>query len=357
MPGVEFQAIFCTRREPNRQWELPPLQFPHIFLRERFVSRGSNFIHNNPDVLTALRRLNPDVIVTTGFNPTHLYAFAYAQLRGIPHVPMTDGTDVSEQSLSFRHRWVRKLVYARSKAFVSASLGGRRLYQTYGVPLQHWFQSCLCVDNNAYLRTPEPEHKEFDLIFCGRLVEDKNPLFALQVAAGVGRRLGRRTRILFVGSGEQEGMLRAAADEMAADLDASFHGHAEQNVLPSLYRSASVFLFPTAGDVWGVVANEACAAELPIIVSPNAGVVGELVLDGQNGFVRELELEQWVEATVSVLARPALRQRFAQCSAKLVNRFTFEQAAIGIVDACRHATDERYRNAVKVGAKQMGRTR
>ena len=58
-----------------------------------------------------------------------------------------------------------------------------------------------------------------------------------------------------------------------------FHGFAAQRELPDLYRSAKVFLFPTLADVWGVVANEACAAGLPVIVSPHAGVAGELVRD------------------------------------------------------------------------------
>src|SRR5690242_20061598 len=60
MQGIDLRVIFCTPREPNRQWELPPMQFNHVFLKEKFVTRGSNFIHNNPDVITKLKAIEPD---------------------------------------------------------------------------------------------------------------------------------------------------------------------------------------------------------------------------------------------------------------------------------------------------------
>lgn len=341
-PGVELHAIFCSEREPNRQWELPPLRFNHVFLKERFIERGSNYIHNNPDVLAALNGIAPDVIVTTGFNPTFLYAFAYAVIRNVPHVPMTDGTDISEASLSRWHRAVRRIVYARSRAFLAASLGGLRLYADYGIPRESGFLSCLCIDNDAYAAQAALQPKQYDLMFCGRIVADKNPLFALQLADGLATRLGRRTSILFVGSGEQEAELNAMADKLALRVDVSINGHAEQHELPALYASARVFVFPTARDVWGVVANEACAAGLPVMVTPDAGVAGELVLDGENGFICGLDLGQWIDRAELLLTNDALYRRFAARSLDLVSGYSFDHAADGIIQACRHAAGRRY---------------
>ncbi len=336
-PDIDLQAVFCSAREPNRQWELPPLRFNHVFLKERFVTKGSNFIHNNPDVLPVLKQLSPDVIVTTGFNPTFLYAFGYATVKGISHVPMTDGTDVSEAALSRWHRAMRRLVYARSQAFIAASHGGQRLYQSYGVAPERCFQSCLCTDNNAFVSAGGQPEKRFDLIFCGRMVEEKNPLFALHVAAKLARRTDRRISILFVGSGEQEEEVKAEAARVAPLVDVVFHGHADQHELPALYHSARIFLFPTQRDVWGVVANEACAAGLPVIVSPHAGVAGELVLNGENGFVCEIDIERWVDRAALLLCSEDGLRRFARRSQALVARYTFDHAAAGIIDACRHA--------------------
>lgn len=342
MPDIKLQVIFCSKREPNREWKLPPLNFDHVFLRERYTTRGDNFIHNNWDVIGALRRFQPDVIVTTGFNPTYLYAFAYAMAKGIAHVPMTDGTDVSEKALSAWHTLLRHIIYARSHAFISASDGGQRLYQSYDVDPERCFKSCLCIANEEYRQVMQHEEKQYDFIFCGRIVEGKNPLFTLEVARKAALLLDRKIRILYVGSGSQEDVVKQKSALMP-EVEAHFFGFAAQDELPMLYRSAKIFLFPTLSDVWGVVANEAAAAGLPIIVSPHAGVAGELVRQEENGFICDLDVTMWTDRAISLLSQLDMYERFSCRSLTLVNQYTFEHAAEGIVAACRYAIADRKR--------------
>jgi glycosyltransferase involved in cell wall biosynthesis len=337
MPGIAFQAIFCSKREPYRKWDLPALDFNHAFLNERFIAKDGRYIHNNPDVIPALKRFAPDVIVTDGFYPTQLYAFGYASMKGLAHVPFTDGTDISEQGLSKLHKAVRRCVFAKSQAFLSASLGGDRLYQSYGIAARQCFKSCLCVDNDAFSPLTHSAEKEYDFIFCGRMEHGKNPLFALHVALETARKLGRRTRLLFVGAGRMEECVRKEAARHPELVDVRLHGFATQKELPSLYRNARLFLFPTFADVWGVVGNEACAAGLPVLVSAHAGIAGELVQDGDNGFVCELDAGLWSERATLLLAQQDLWHRFSMRSLALVSEYTFDNAAAGFVAACRHA--------------------
>ena len=340
-PGIQFRAFFCCKREPNRHWDLPTLDFDHCFLKERFVTINGRYIHNNPDVIPALHRFDPDIVITNGFNPTHLYAFTYAMVRGLIHVPMTDGTDVSEQTLSVIHRSVRQLIYAKTEAFVAASRGGHRLYQQYGISDEHRFTSCLCIDNDIFVRASETTEKRYDFIFSGRLENVKNPFFALEVADETAKRLQRKVSILFVGSGNQEEKLQRTAALNADRVEATFHGFAAQGELPALYASARIFLFPTTWDPWGIVANEACASGLPVIVSPHAGVVGELVIDRENGFVQELDTQKWSKKAAQLLTQQSLYERFSNRSRELANNFTFDRAAEGLIAACRHAFSRR----------------
>lgn len=334
MPDITFQAIFCAEREPNRLWDLERMDFDHVFLRERFITANGRYIHNNPDVIPALRRFVPEVVLTDGFNPTHLYAFGYARMRRWTHVAMTDGTDVSERGVSRLHKVVRRFVYARSGAFVPASHGGQHLFENYGVPAERCFTSCLCIDNAAF--APQPgQYKRFDFIFSGRIEAVKNPLFALQVAVETAKRLARKVSLLIVGAGSQEQSVRAAAASHAESVDTQFHGFAAQHELPDLYRSAKVFLFPTRWDPWGVVANEACAAGLPVLVSPDAGVAGELVRDGENGFVCGLEASMWAEKAALLLSRQDMWDDFSRRSLYLVSGYNYDNAAAGIAQACR----------------------
>lgn len=332
-PGIEFHAIFCSSREPNRHWDLPAMRFERHWLRERFITVRGRYIHHNPDVVPLLNRLRPDVVTTDGFNPTHLYAFLIARLRHWPHVAMTDGSWESERALSLLHRLVRRVVFRHTSAFIAASDSGKRLYRSYGVPSERCFYSWLAIDNDAFMPPPELQ-RPFDFLFCGRIEPGKDPLFALAVARETAMRLRRRTRMLFVGSGSLDAALMRAASECANDVDVCFHGFATQQELPALYRSARVFLFPTHADVWGIVANEACAAGLPVLVTPHAGVAGELVVDGRNGYVRDLQVEPWADAAHQLLSDSALWQAFSSESLARVRRYEFDSAAAGIVEAC-----------------------
>jgi len=340
MSDVILHAIFCTEREPNRLWDLPNLGFNHTFLRQRFISLRGRYIHYNLDVLQSLQRFTPDVVVTAGFNPTHLYAFGYAKMKGLGHVPMTDGTDVSEKSLSTVHRSVRKFVYARSSAFVSASAGGQRLYGSYGIPSERCFKSCLCIDNEAFSPRKQQVEKRFDFIFSGRIEQIKNPLFALGVAKETAKRLGRKTSILFIGAGSLEEIVKRAAAKSADLITAEFHGFAAQSELPTKYKSARIFLFPTQWDPWGVVVNEACASGLPIITSPHGGIAGELVRDRENGFICELDVMQWADRAATLLTQTAIWEGFSRRSLALVSDYTYDNAAKGLAEACRYSVSE-----------------
>ncbi|HJV53984.1 MAG TPA: glycosyltransferase family 4 protein [Noviherbaspirillum sp.] len=337
MPDVDLHVVFCTQREPNRRWELPPLEFGHTFLNEQFLTIRGRYIHYSPGVVGRLKHVAPDVIITGGFNPTHLYAFGYATLKRIPHIAMTDGTYASEQSLSGLHKAVRRFVYARTSVFVAASMGGQRLYESYGIPAERCFRSCLCVDNDAFSPRGRQPEKRFDFLFCGRMEAVKNPFFALNVAQETARRLQRKVSILFVGAGAEEEKLRNAALRRSEFVDAEFNGFAAHASLPELYRSARIFLFPTLWDPWGVVANEACAAGLPVLVTPEAGVAGELVRDGENGFICDLNVNQWAKRATMLLSNQNVWDNFSARSLWLVKEYSYENAANGILEACRHA--------------------
>lgn len=343
-PGIELCVFFCSGREPDREWDLQEGGFQQVFLTEKFITYRGRYIHCNPDAWSALKRFAPDVVITTGFNPTFLVAYAFARWHGLRHIAMTDGTLVSESAtLSGIHRFIRRVVYRGSQAFIGASEGSLALYRSYGVggeQGQALFQSHLCANNSAYAPRPWSE-KTFDFVFSARFVALKQPLFAMDIAQQVARRLGRPVRLLLLGSGPLQAEMQARADGMRGEVDVVFAGFVKQAALPGHYASAKLLLFPTTFDPWGVVANEACAAGLPVLVSDVAGVAGDLVVDGVNGRVLPLVLEAWVDAAVGLLSDPVLYARQAEASLARVARFDHGHAAQGIRDAVHWAMGRR----------------
>lgn len=336
MPGIHLRVFYCSGREPDRAWDLAPEQYESVYLKERYFSLKDRVVHFNPDVWGRLSAFKPDVVVTTGFNPSHLIAFLYARCHRIRHVAMTDGTDVSEAKLGGLHRWVRRRVFQRTQAFVGASNGAYKLFEQYGVSRHRMFKSHLCANNEAFAGH-HAIAKRFDFIYCGRFVGIKNPLFALRVAQQCAVRLGRTVHIALVGSGEMEPDMRALADTMSPQVQATFVGFAKQDELPQWYGASKILLFPTSWDPWGVVANEACAAGVPVLVTPVAGVADEIIKDQINGYVLPLDESLWVEHACRLLSDPILHAQMAKHCEEAVVDYTYANAAKGIAEAVRCA--------------------
>lgn len=360
MPGVKLHVLFCCRHAPDRIWNSTPLDFDHTFLADRPSIVKGGAIHHHPGVVARLKQLAPDVIVTDGFQPTHLYAFAYAALKGIPHVPVADGNDTLDDAPGGVRHALRRFVYERSAAFVSASNGGHLQYQAHGIEDRHRFTARQCIDNARFAQTPpndaqDAADRRFDFIFVGPLEHARNPLFALDVAIDVARRIERRVNILFAGGGSLEPNLRQVAASHRDLVSAEFFGSAEQDQLPDLYRAARILLLPARWARWDIAVNQACAAGLPAMASVRSGVAGELIIDEENGYVRDLDVEAWSKPAAKLLTQPSIRERFARRSRELVAEFTFDKAAGGLVAACRHALSAHSRHRTRNGGSSRPR--
>ena len=337
-PDISLEIVYCTHPHIDPSISSSDHGLAPRFLGGRYLAMDHRFLHSNWRVVSILESLKPDVVVTCGFIPTFLYAFSWTWLRRRRHVVFIDGTLDSEAGLSWIHRRVRRFVFARSAAFVGACEGSSRLFRSYGVPEPAIFVAPLAIANERFHAPPDAD-RSCDLLFSGRLIEHKNPLFALEVAAGVARRLGREVSISFLGGGRLLQELEQRARELAAyGVRARFLGHLPQTELPGHYANSRLFLFPTRMDTWGVVANEAAAAGVPVIVSPFAGVAGDLVRDSIEGRILPLELDQWVEATAALLEDDCARRRMGAAAQRRVKAYCFEQAARQLHAAIVHAS-------------------
>ncbi len=338
---IELHAVYCTQPHIDTSLGAQAHGFPVHWLTGRYRAYSKRFMHSDLGVVRVLRELRPDVVITCGYIPTFLFAFAWARLAGVPHIVMTDGTLISERGLTSVHRWVRKIVWRGSGAFVGACEGSLDLFRAAGIQAARLFKAPLAVDNERYAQAAPADGEQVDFLFCGRLLPLKRPEFALEVAAASARKIGRRTTIDFAGEGSEEPALRAQAAALKDLVQIRFLGHLPQAQLPQRYAAARVFLFPSEFDVWGVVANEACAAGVPVLVSPHAGAAHELIVDGENGRVLPLDLESWSDAAAALLLDDALRARMGARGSQAVRSFSFEAAAEALLQAVRLADSGR----------------
>lgn len=334
--GENFLVIFCTRKEANRDWDIPPMSFHHLFLKENVHVKKdqTTFVHNNPDIKQHLKKFNPDVVITGGFNPTMLYAFGFCLFRKKKHISLTDSWQLLEDNLSVAHKLVRKIVYRFSAAFICCSQKGKKYLQSYKIDPHSIFISPLIIDLNKFSTNKDFHDRQFDLLFSGRFVESKNPGFFIRVAEKL-KQNNKDIKVCMLGDGPMRDKL---LDHLkSAGINFTYPGFVSQDDLPKYYSSSKVFLFPTSFDAWGVVAQEALASGTPVIITPYAGCSDELVINEQNGYVLPLEEGLWAEYTSRILDDEIKWQEFSENSKKIASLFDHFNAAKSFVDACEFA--------------------
>ena len=320
---VDLLVLYCSYTEPNRSWEPENLDFKHKFLS----NKKDRLVHLNWNVYKELNHFKPNVVITSGFNPTMLFAWFWTLTNRKKHISFSDANLHSESKLSIFHRLIRKLVYKTSDAFIGASEKTLDLYRSYNVDNYKLFKSCLAVKND-FFSINNNEERTFDLMFCGQFIDRKNPLFFTEVAICLNK-LKPGIKVLLVGSG----FLKGKCISLLKENNVSFYdtGFVQAEKLPNYYHLAKLFLFPTKKDPWGLVANEALAAGLPVFVTSYAGVANELVIDGFNGFIfNRLDVLLWTDKIVSLLENSELFYRMSENAKSSVKRYTHENAAKGI---------------------------
>ena len=322
----EFEVIYCSEIEFDRKWKLNRKAFNHNF---EFLSSDEGKHHANFNLFTKLSRKNPDVVITSGFNLTMIFAFFWALSNKKKHIPFTDGTIDSEKNLTFIHVLVRKIVYRFSDAFIGASKKSVKLYKSYGIDDKSIFKSILAVNNDSFKKNNSS--KKYDLMFSGKLIQRKNPLFFLEIFKQAKQR-NLNISGLIIGDGKLKNKILKEIKNN--NLPVEYCGFIQQEFLPKYFNQSRIFIFPSLKDPWGLVANESLASGVPVIVSSNAGCANEIVINDNTGFViNNFDVDNWLSKIEIILESEELYQLMSNNCINIIKEYNFNNASKGIIKA------------------------
>jgi len=333
---IQLLVLYLSKTEPNRSWAFPNMAHDHVVLAGKTYSFGKTFFHwNLSSLLKELRRSKPIAVITSGFDASMLQAFLWARIAKVPHISFSDGTLDSERRFGFFRRLTRRAVVKGSHCVIGASMKTLALYRHYGAPSEKCFESCLCVDNDRY--QGRDQKKEFDLLYVSQIIHGKMPDLIIEIMV----ELGTNYSLLVVGDGTLKTWFLKELEEKGVRY--RYAGFVQPDETPAFFQKVRLLLFPTRRDAWGIVANEACAAGIPVLTTREAGVAGELIIDGENGFVLPPVASGWAEHIRTLLNDRKLYSDMCREASSRVRMFTCERAARGIVDAVTASLDEQAR--------------
>ncbi|MBA3685997.1 MAG: glycosyltransferase family 4 protein [Planctomycetes bacterium] len=175
---------------------------------------------------------------------------------------------------------------------------------------------------------PRPRVEGGPVLYVGQLIRGK----AVDVLLAAMTRLpGERLEI--VGSGPQEGELRARCRALALDDRVAFLGRLDGPALEAAYRRAAVVAVPSrAPETLNLVGIEALARGVPVVATAVGGM-GAWLQDGETGLaVPSNDAVALAAALRRLLTDSALRQRLADRGRAVVGeRFTFQAHCAGLL--------------------------
>lgn len=333
------------------RWDIPLLSgYDYRFVANKSRDPGTHRFFGlwNPGIIDELEAYQPDAILMLGYNFATLL---YVMLR-MPRIPLMLRGDSHRL---FRRKSVKEavrrklisLVFRRFSAFLYVGSANYEYFRYHGVPERKLFRAPHAVDNDRFVLAYDKARAEAAvwkrelgippgnvvILFAGKLETVKRPLDLLRAfidaqLAGVS--------LVFVGSGPLEAELKTAA---AGHSNIHFAPFQNQSLMPRTYCTGDVVVLPSASETWGLAINEAMCMGRSAIVSDHVGCAQDLIVPHKNGLVFPAgnvgALTDCLREAVS--DRERLRT-WGERSRKLIERYSYKEAADGLLDALAHLT-------------------
>jgi glycosyltransferase involved in cell wall biosynthesis len=312
------------------EWDVPLLTgYPFRFLpnRSAWPCTGRYFGCDTPEIADVIRREEFDGFVVHG-------------VRGDSTL-LTAGGRVKRLVKSFTHR----RFISRFDAYLVVGRRAREYYLAYGADPARMVFCPHFVDNAGFARAAaDAQARRVELrrqwglseaavvfVFAGKFIPLKRPSDFVRAVAAAAREVPGVAGLM-VGDGPLRPEVQSVIRDLAAPVKHT--GFLNQTMIPQAYAAGDALVLSSEAETWGLVVNEAMACGLPAVVSSRVGCAGDLVIDGETGFVYPCgELSALMACLVRLAADLQLRTRLAAAARKRVEGYSPRAAADGLCQA------------------------
>lgn len=163
------------------------------------------------------------------------------------------------------------------------------------------------------------------ILFVGRLVAYKHPDWLLTAFTEIISYKPEldNWKVAIIGQGPLKDELKHKYKEYP---QVEFFDFLQPEEVKKAYLQADFFCFPSHGEHWGVVVQEAAAAGLPLLLSDSCGAASEFLVDGYNGYqFKSNHYEDFKKKLYLLMtAESSDLQQMGKASETLSNRITHE---------------------------------
>ena len=335
-------------------WSGYKYYFPHNYAPRPELARFSGSFH--PSLVLDLSPSRYDVVLMHGWwGLTTWITLAALIARRVPVLIYSD-----KNVIDWHGGWrqgirngLLRFIFSGVDAFTAIGKRNAEFYRSLGIPQSKIFPTPLAVDNDFFQhewRRLEPQRATLRaqvgipadavvILTIGRLLPWKGILDLVKAFSTLGD--NEKVHLVIAGDGPQRAELEAfvAAGKIPRVHFAGFQNYTQ---VPTYYAMSDIFVLPSFREPWGCVVSEAMNFALPIVASRDGGAVGDLVEDGENGFLFDYgSVEQLAGHLKYLAANPEIRQKMGEKSAARVMNWNFDRGVEGFLAALQYVESER----------------
>lgn len=270
-----------------------------------------------------LRQERPDAIVT--FLPTaNVLGILASRGLGIPAI-VTERAHPEELHLPPLQQVARDLCYARARAVVVQTEAGAQWYRR-----KLKLRNLVVIPNGISLPLPgrRPVVPVADVLpaqskcvlFVGRLKNPKSPEAVVDAFVNAFRH-DPEWHLVIIGDGDKKDLVKSRAQ--AGGVAARVHLPGSAGNVTDWYRRASIFVLASGSEGFPNALLEAMAHGVASIAWDCITGPGEIISDGENGFLLPVgEVAGLAERMLQLARDAALRERIANAGMQVLERYS-----------------------------------
>jgi 1,2-diacylglycerol 3-alpha-glucosyltransferase len=326
-------------------WEPSPDNLPFQFIR-LFPSKKREELSRItiiPQLIKTLNEINPDIVMYHGLLEPGFQAIAlWSKIRNIPAILHHDSWHDNKSRIPWLQLSKGKLYkYVYQYAFVAGRYSKDYLI-SMGYPEENIFSGCDVVDND-YFRENSAKFSHQEVFREKEGLPEKYFLVVARYSPAKDHATlleaykkyldsGGDWHLVLIGEGPLKEQIKEHIKALNLAGQVIQRGWISYERMPLYYAFAKCLILPSSSEPWGLVANEAAACGLPLILSDKCGCVPELCIPGVNGFVFESGNVQELSGCMQKISNDSVDLiAFGKKSKGLVSSLTFESWALQVL--------------------------
>lgn len=298
-PGWQLRVFVDAEREFDREWQVEAGELDVRCTRGLSIPRpvrvpGQGFgqritLHVPISLYAELEAFRPDVVVSHELGPRSLVAATYARRHGVPLVLWSYQSRVSAEQGRSRNL-LRRALLRQATSVIGMGTQAREVLEGWGVAPERIVDAPNAADHESLtrrrceagasarveaIRGQVARGRKLALV-PGRLVELKGTTHLLRAWDQLPAVIQDQWQLVFLGSGPLAGTVQR-------DPHALHVPSVQPREVADWLAAADLHVFPSLGDVWGLVVNEAMHCGAPTLCSRRAGCYEDLIEEGRNG--------------------------------------------------------------------------